>query len=214
MISHINCIKAHFREICTQLEQEPKWKRLSENMGMVWYLAEKYCIDYDEIEDYLSLGMIGMMKAISCYRPDEKVCFSTYASKCVKNEIYMYLRKHAKLRNEIPVDEMEKYLEICDKRSGENAVRFPKSYNLYGSHIEQEVHEEIMAAVQMLTAKEKQIIILRYGSMEAFGQKDSEIERKTRETHTQKEIAQMLGCSQSYVSRIEKRALQRLRKQL
>ena len=170
------------------------------NLRLVVYIAKKFEGTGTGIEDLISIGTIGLIKAIHTYRTDRGIKLATYASRCIENEILMYLRKNAPHRGDVSIDEPlntdrdgnELLLsDILD--SGEGPV---------GQELEKSEDERtIREAVAGLEPREREIIELRYG---LGGQREM----------TQKEVAERLGISQSYISRLEKRIIARLRKQI
>ncbi len=170
------------------------------NLRLVVYIAKKFEGTGTGIEDLISIGTIGLIKAINTYKTDRGIKLATYASRCIENEILMYIRKNASHRGDVSIDEPlntdwdgnELLLsDILD--SGEGPV---------GQEMEKSEDERtIREAVAGLEPREREIIELRYG----LG---------GRREMTQKEVAERLGISQSYISRLEKRIISRLRKQI
>ena len=152
------------------------------------------------MEDLISIGTIGLIKAVNTFRPEKNIKLATYASRCIENEILMFLRKNSQLRNEISIDDPLNVdwdgneLLLSDiLRSDQDSV---------DHNIEQEAEKNVLLkAVSRLAPRERQIMELRFG----LG---------NRKEHTQKEVADSLGISQSYISRLEKRIIQRLKKDL
>ena len=146
------------------------------------------------------IGTIGLIKAVNTFRPEKNIKLATYASRCIENEILMFLRKNSQLRNEISIDDPLNVdwdgneLLLSDiLRSDQDSV---------DHNIEQEAEKNVLLkAVSHLAPRERQIMELRFG----LG---------NRKEHTQKEVADSLGISQSYISRLEKRIIQRLKKDL
>lgn len=170
------------------------------NLRLVVYIAKKFEGTGTGIEDLISIGTIGLIKAIHTYRPDRGIKLATYASRCIENEILMYLRKNASHKGELSIDEPlntdgdgnELLLsDVLDSGEG------PVGHELERSEDERTVRE----AVAGLEPREREIIELRYG---LGGHREM----------TQKEVARRLGISQSYISRLEKRIIARLRKQI
>lgn len=170
------------------------------NLRLVVYIAKKFEGSGTGIEDLISIGTIGLIKAINTYKSDKGIKLATYASRCIENEILMYIRKNASHKGDVSIDEPlntdwdgnELLLsDVLD--SGEGPV---------GQEMERDEDERtIREAVAGLEAREREIIELRYG----LGGKQE---------MTQKEVAERLGISQSYISRLEKRIINRLRKQI
>ncbi len=173
---------------------------ITHNLRLVVYIAKKFESPGASVEDLISIGTIGLIKAVNTFRLERNIKLATYASRCIENEILMHLRKSAHLRNEISIDDP---LNV-DWDGNELLLS-----DLLGSDpdavdrdIEQEAERTMLLdAVDRLSPREKKIMTLRFG----LGS-DKE--------HTQKEVADRLGISQSYISRLEKRIILRLRKDL
>ncbi|GAA0722212.1 RNA polymerase sporulation sigma factor SigE [Clostridium malenominatum] len=173
---------------------------IERNLRLVVYIARKFENTGVNVEDLVSVGTIGLIKAVNTFDPEKKIKLATYASRCIENEILMYLRRNSKVKAEISfyeplnVDWDGNELLLSDILGTENDV----VYNL----IEDEVDKQLLfIAMGKLTNREKEIVNLRFG----LGGK---IEK------TQKEVADMLGISQSYISRLEKRIIKRLKKEI
>lgn len=173
---------------------------IERNLRLVVYIARKFETTKISIEDLISIGTIGLIKAVNTFDPDKKIKLATYASKCIENEILMYLRKTSKTKNEISFDEPlntdwdGNELLLSDILGTDGDVIF--------KYIEDEVDKELLSqAIKKLTKREKVIVELRFGL-------DNGLEK------TQKEVADLLGISQSYISRLEKRIIKRLRKEM
>ena len=175
-------------------------KLIEHNLRLVVYISKKFDNTGAGIEDLISIGTIGLIKAVNTYKADKKIKLATYASKCIENEILMHIRKNASHRGDVSIDEPlntdwdGNELLLSDVLgTEENSV----SENIEKSEEERVVRE----AVRELCDREREIIELRYG----LGGK--------REM-TQKEVADKLGISQSYISRLEKKIIGRLKKQI
>ena len=173
---------------------------IEHNLRLVVYIARKFENTGTGIEDLISIGTIGLIKAVNTYRSDKNIKLATYASRCIENEILMYMRKTSPLRSEVSIDEPLNVdwdgneLLLSDiLGSDEDSV----SRNME----KDEDEREIRAAVDNLDERERVIIKLRYGL-------DGGRER------TQKEVADMLGISQSYISRLEKKIIERLKESI
>ncbi|WP_315118059.1 RNA polymerase sporulation sigma factor SigE [uncultured Clostridium sp.] len=173
---------------------------IERNLRLVVYIARKFENTGVNVEDLVSVGTIGLIKAVNTFDPDKKIKLATYASRCIENEILMYLRRNSKVKAEISfyeplnVDWDGNELLLSDILGTENDV----VYNL----IEDEVDKQLLfIAMGKLTNREKEIVNLRFG----LGGKNE---------RTQKEVADMLGISQSYISRLEKRIIKRLKKEI
>lgn len=178
-------------------KKEAKDKLIEHNLRLVHYIAQRYQSTIVEKEDLISIGTIGIIKAANSYDLDKNIKFATYASRCIENEILMYLRKYNKLQKNISMDQGISF----DKEGNELAIQ-----DILRSDKE-EVEEEIMrrtttqlirAIVDKLPEMEKKIIMFRYGIC---------CHRKN-----QQDIAEMLNISQSYVSRIEGKILGKLKR--
>ncbi len=173
---------------------------IERNLRLVVYIAKKFENTGVNIEDLISVGTIGLIKAVNTFNPEKKIKLATYASRCIENEILMYLRRNSKVKAEISfyeplnIDWDGNELLLSDILGTENDT----VYNL----IEDEVDKQLLfMALKSLNDREKEIVKLRFG---LFG---------TREK-TQKEVADMLGISQSYISRLEKKIINRLKKEI
>lgn len=173
---------------------------IQHNLRLVVYIAKKFDGTGIGIEDLISIGTIGLIKAIHTYRPDKNIKLATYASRCIENEILMYIRKNTSHRGDISIDEP---LNV-DWDGNELLLSdvLGTDENSVGYELEKEEDEQtIRAAVASLEERERAIIEMRYG---LSGKKEM----------TQKEVADALGISQSYISRLEKRIIERLKKQI
>ena len=164
--------------------QENRNKLIVHNLRLVVYIARKFDSAAVNIEDLISIGTIGLIKAVNTFRPDKNIKLATYASRCIENEILMYLRKNASQKNEVSIDEP---LNI-DWDGNELLLS-----DVLGSD-----GDEVGRGIEQ---REKQIMEMRFG-MNGY------------EEYTQKEVADALGISQSYISRLEKRIICKLKKQL
>ena len=164
------------------------------------HMLKKYYTQSEEQDDLISIGTIGLIKAINTYRSDKNIKLATYASRCIENEILMYLRKNANQKAEVSFDEPlntdwdgnELLLSDILGTDGDTVLR----------PIEDDVDRQLLTtAVSRLSEREREIITLRFG----LG---------GREEKTQKEVADYLGISQSYISRLEKRIIARLKREI
>ena len=170
------------------------------NLRLVAFIAKRFESTGAGTEELISIGTLGLMKAIGTFRPDKGIKLATYASRCIENEILMYLRKNAQKRSEISIDEP---LNV-DWDGNELLLSDVLGSDADVVHRELESEAErrqLLACVNRLPAREQQIMRLRFG---ICGEKE----------HTQKEVADCLGISQSYISRLEKRIIRRLREEL
>ena len=167
---------------------------------LVVYIAKRFENTGINIEDLISIGTIGLIKAINTYRTDKNIKLATYASRCIENEILMYLRKSSSQRNEVSLDEPlntdwdgnELLLSDVLGTDADTVMR----------PIEADVDRQLLgAAIEKLSDREREIIVLRFGL-------------NGRREQTQKEVADRLGISQSYISRLEKRIINRLKREI
>ncbi|MGI6119290.1 MAG: RNA polymerase sporulation sigma factor SigE [Desulfosporosinus sp.] len=172
---------------------------IERNLRLVVYIARKFENTGIGIEDLVSIGTIGLIKAVNTFDPQKKIKLATYASRCIENEILMYLRRNNKTRSEVSFDEPLNVdwdgneLLLSDVLGTEN--------DIISKPIEEQVDRQLLhLAMGSLTNREKVIMELRFGL-------DNGVEK------TQKEVADRLGISQSYISRLEKRIIRRLRKE-
>ncbi len=173
---------------------------ITHNLRLVVYIAKKFDSAGINIEDLISIGTIGLIKAVNTFCPEKNIKLATYASRCIENEILMYLRKSSQIKNEFSIDEPLNVdwdgneLLLSDVLGSEQ--------DIVNKHIEQEAECEVLLnAVSKLSNRERSIMELRFG---LYGKQE----------HTQKEVADSLGISQSYISRLEKRIIERLKRDL
>ena len=191
-------------EECSLLEGTPDEKTqkylIEHNLRLVVYIAKRFENTGIGIEDLVSIGTIGLTKAISTFRPDKNIKLATYASRCIENEILMYIRKNINLRSEISIDEPLSVDWDGNELLLSDVLGNDEDNILY--EIEQNEEKEVIRrAVAALAPREREIIELRYG----LGGEDE---------MTQKEVADRLGISQSYISRLEKKIIAHLRKEI
>ena len=170
---------------------------ITHNLRLVVYLAKKYESSGVPQEDMISIGTIGLIKAVNTFTPERNIKLATYASRCIGNEILMYLRKSSNRRQEASIDEP---LNI-DGDGNELLLSdvLGTDGNQVGADLEQAAEKNmLLEAVGRLSARERQIMELRFGLSGGA-------------EHTQKEVADMIGISQSYISRLEKRIIKRLK---
>lgn len=173
---------------------------IERNLRLVVYIARKFENTGVGVEDLISVGTIGLIKAVNTFDPSKNIKLATYGSRCIENEILMYLRRNSKVKAEISfyeplnIDWDGNELLLSDILGTENDV----VYNL----IEDEVDKQLLLiAMKKLSTREKEIVQLRFGL-------------NSTEEKTQKEVADLLGISQSYISRLEKRIIKRLKKEI
>lgn len=170
---------------------------ITHNLRLVVYIAKKFENTGINVEDLISIGTVGLIKAVGTFKPDKNIKLATYASRCIENEILMYLRKTSNKRQDVSIDEPlntdwdGNELMLSD-------IIGTETDSVYAG-VEQETENDLLAtAVRTLNPREREIIELRFG---LFGKKE----------HTQKEVADLIGISQSYISRLEKRIIRKLR---
>ena len=186
----------------TPEEKEAKSLLIEHNLRLVVYIAKKFDNTGVSVEDLISIGTIGLIKAINTFKCDKNIKLATYASRCIENEILMYLRRNSKLRMEISIDEP---LNV-DWDGNElllSDILGTEEDTVYKNMETEMDHSLLTAAVSHLTERERTIIELRYGINTING-----VER------TQKEVADLLGISQSYISRLEKKIIKKLKKEI
>ncbi|MGB7605605.1 MAG: RNA polymerase sporulation sigma factor SigE [Lutisporaceae bacterium] len=173
---------------------------IERNLRLVVYIARKFENTGVGVEDLVSIGTIGLIKAVNTFDPDKKIKLATYASRCIENEILMYLRRNNKVKTEISFDEPLNIdwdgneLLLSDILGTENDIIY--------RYLEDEIDKQLLSlALKKLSEREKRIMELRFGLNDG-------VEK------TQKEVADMLGISQSYISRLEKRIIKRLKKEI
>ena len=181
-------------------EEEARQVLIERNLRLVVYIARRFENTGINIEDLISIGTIGLIKSVNTYRTDKNIKLATYASRCIENEILMYLRKNASQRGEVSLDEPlntdwdGNELLLSDVLGTEaDTVMRP---------IEDDVDRQLLAAaIEKLSEREKEIIVMRFGL-------------NGGQEQTQKEVADRLGISQSYISRLEKRIIDRLKREI
>ena len=191
----------YYMQKYTEGDLEAKHILIERNLRLVAHIVKKYQTQEEDVEDLLSIGTIGLIKAVMTYDPEKCVRLGTYAARCIENEILMYYRAKKKMSKELSI-----YEPIGTDRDG-NEI---KLYDIMEIHEEnaleqlelkeniQELYQKIEA---VLSKRERLVLKMRYGLYE-------------EQEHTQREVAEQLGISRSYVSRIEKSAIQKLRKQM
>ena len=173
---------------------------ITHNLRLVVYLAKKYENSGVPQEDMISIGTIGLIKAVNTFTPARNIKLATYASRCIENEILMHLRKTASLKSEVPFDE-----PLSTDWNGNELLLsdiLGTESDLVMRPMEEDADRQLLAdALEKLTQREREIITLRFG----LG---------GRREHTQKEVADRMGISQSYISRLEKRIISRLKREI
>ncbi|MBR5497242.1 MAG: RNA polymerase sporulation sigma factor SigE [Clostridia bacterium] len=184
----------------TQGDRKAREALITHNLRLVVYIAKKFENTGIGIEDLVSIGTIGLIKAVNTFCPEKNIKLATYASRCIENEILMYLRKTANRKTEISIDEPlntdhdGNELLLSDVLAGDG-----ESINY---DIEYEDEKNLLhAVVNKLNPREKMIIDMRFGI-------------NGYDEHTQKEVADIMGISQSYISRLEKRIIRRIKREM
>ena len=183
-------------------EKEARSKLIEHNLRLVVYIAKKFDNTAVGVEDLISIGTIGLIKAINTFNPGKNIKLATYASRCIENEILMYLRRTNKTKMEVSIDEPLNVdwdgneLLLSDILGTDEDVIY--------KDLETETERGLLnAAISRLNPRERKIVELRYGLTNEDG-----------EEMTQKEVADLLGISQSYISRLEKKIMKRLKKEI
>ena len=186
----------------TEEEKEAKAELIEHNLRLVVYIAKKFDNTGVGVEDLISIGTIGLIKAINTFAPEKNIKLATYASRCIENEILMYLRRNSKTKMEVSIDEPLNVdwdgneLLLSDILGTDEDVIY--------RDMETEVeHKLLSAAIEKLSKREQTIVNLRFG-----------INTRDGKEKTQKEVADLLGISQSYISRLEKKIMNRLKKEI
>ena len=180
-------------------DEQARLDLIERNMRLVAHVVKKFHPPHEQLDDYISIGTIGLMKAVASFTPNKKTRLATYAARCIENEILMYLRTQKKVQKDVSlfepigVDKDGQALQIRD------LLQFDEKPTIEQIE-ERERHQQLYKYLQVLDARELEIITLRYGLNNV-------------KPLTQKEIAKQLAISRSYVSRIEKRALVKLYQQ-
>lgn len=181
-------------------EKEVKEKLIIHNLRLVVYIARKFDNNIYNVEDLISIGTIGLIKSVNTFCPEKEIKLATYASRCIENEILMYLRKNSSLKNEISFDEplnvdWDGNELLLSDVLGSDSEEISRG-------IEQEDEKKLlMSLVQNLSNREREIIEMRFGL-------------NGKQELTQKQVADLLGISQSYISRLEKRIIDKLKFQI
>ena len=189
-------------DLGTEYDDEAKAILIEHNLRLVVYIAKKFDNTGVGVEDLISIGTIGLIKSINTFKPDKNIKLATYASRCIENEILMYLRRNNKTKLEVSIDEPLNVdwdgneLLLSDILGTDEDVIY--------RDIENEVERKVLlGAISKLSEREKKIINLRFG----LGTKDGQ-------EMTQKEVASLLCISQSYISRLEKKIMRQLKKEM
>jgi len=183
-----------------EADSDSKQILVERNLRLVVYIAKKFENTGVDLEDLISIGTIGLMKAINTFNTGKNIKLATYASRCIENEILMYLRRSNRIKGEVSIDE-----PLNQDRDGNELLLsdvLGTDEDVIYKNLEDEVDSKLLrVAISKLSDKEKYIMNLRFG-MEGCKEK------------TQKEVADMLGISQSYISRLEKKIMLKMRKEI
>lgn len=194
--------KKAIKDLGTEKDENARKILIEHNLRLVVYIAKKFDNTGVGVEDLISIGTIGLIKAINTFNPDKNIKLATYASRCIENEILMYLRRNSKTRLEVSIDEP---LNV-DWDGNELLLSdiLGTDEDVVGKDMETDVERKLLkSAIEKLSGRERMIIELRFGLNSSDGQEK-----------TQKEVADMLGISQSYISRLEKKIMGRLKKEI
>lgn len=183
-------------------DQEARSALIEHNLRLVVYIARKFDNTSVGVEDLISIGTIGLIKAINTFNPGKNIKLATYASRCIENEILMYLRRSSKTRLEVSIDEPLNVDWDGNELLLSDILGTDEDVIYHG--IEDEIEKNMLNhAISRLNPRERRIVELRYG-----------LNNEDGEEKTQKEVADLLGISQSYISRLEKKIMKRLKKEL
>lgn len=189
-------------DLGTEYEDEAKAILIEHNLRLVVYIAKKFDNTGVGVEDLISIGTIGLIKSINTFNPGKNIKLATYASRCIENEILMYLRRNSKHKMEVSIDEPLNVdwdgneLLLSDILGTDEDIIY--------RDLEHEVDRKLLLnAMKILSDRERKIIELRFG-----------INQKDGEEKTQKEVADLMGISQSYISRLEKKIIKRLKREM
>lgn len=190
------------QKLGTEQDSQAKSRLIEHNLRLVVYIAKKFDNTSVGVEDLISIGTIGLIKAINTFNIDKNIKLATYASRCIENEILMYLRRNNKTKMEVSIDEPLNVdwdgneLLLSDILGTDEDVIY--------RDIEDETEKSLLKyAISRLSPRERKIVELRYGLKDVDGNE-----------MTQKEVADLLGISQSYISRLEKKIMKRLKKEI
>lgn len=189
-----------FIDLLEKNDERAKEKLIEHNLRLVVYVAKKFASSEVDMEDLISIGSLGLIKAINSYKSDKNIKIATYASKCIENEILMYLRKISKQKQVVSLDE-----PINTDGEGNELVLFdllPSENDIPHEDVEKMTEKQILwNVINKLGCREREIMVMRFGL-------------EGKDELTQKEVADMLGISQSYISRLEKKIVLRIKKEI
>ncbi len=187
----------YYLELAKDGDTFAKDKLIEHNLRLVVFLAKKYENTKVDLEDLVSIGTIGLIKGINTFSMNKNIKLATYASRCIDNEILMYLRKNKRVRSEVSFEDSLSYDADGNELHLEDVLG--TDYDIVTRGIEEEDDRKLMMSeIEKLDIRDREIIILRYGLY-------------NHEEMTQKEVADLLGISQSYISRIEKKVIRKLK---
>lgn len=191
------------QEILDRIEKGEKEARkvlVERNLRLVVYIAKKFENTGVGLEDLISIGTIGLMKGVNTFKVDKKIKLATYASRCIENEILMHLRRSNKLKSEVSID--EPLNQDCDGNELLLSDVLGTDSDVTSRRIEEEIDKKLLReSIAKLNKREKCIMELRFGFTTGYEK-------------TQKEVADMLGISQSYISRLEKKIIGKMKKEI
>ena len=189
--------EAKYIELSLNGNEEARNKLIEHNLRLVVFLAKKYDNTGTDLEDLVSIGTIGLIKGVNTYKNDKNIKLATYVSRCIDNEILMFLRKSKKRKGEISLEDSLSYDAEGNELHLEDLIG--TEANIVSKNIEDETDKKLLyEELSKLNDRDSEIISLRYGLM-------------GKKVMTQKEVASYLGISQSYISRIEKKIINKLR---
>ena len=183
--------------LCAEGDLEARNTLIIHNLRLVVYIAKKFETTKINIEDLISIGSMGLIKGVQTFKMDKNIKLATYASRCIENEILMFLRKTYRVRQEISLDEVLSVdsegneMILSDILTSDDVLAIDEMTK------EEEI-KDLYQAINKLKPREREIIVMRYGLFDS-------------EPLTQKEVADLLGISQSYISRLEKRIIDKMR---
>ena len=187
----------YFVNMASDGDQFARDKLIEHNLRLVVFLAKKYENTGVDLEDLVSIGTIGLMKGVKTFSSDKNIKLATYASRCIDNEILMFLRKNKKIKGEVSFEESLSFDADGNELHLEDVLG--TDFDIVTKPLEDNLNRRLMMEeIEKLNARDKEIIIMRYGLF-------------NNEEKTQKEVADILGISQSYISRIEKKVIKRLK---
>ena len=178
-------------------DKDARSKLIEHNLRLVVFLAKKYENTGVDLEDLVSIGSVGLIKGVNTYKPGKNIKLATYASRCIDNEILMFLRKNKRRRGEVSFEDNLSFDSEGNELHLEDVLGTDSDIVTKG--LEEEVNKKLLyEEIEKLSERDKKIMIMRYGLYNS-------------EEMTQKDVAKLLGISQSYISRIEKKVIRRLK---